>query len=194
MIVDMQVGMSWPSSGVRNNSGAEATILKLLIAWRARGAPLVHIRHVSRTPGSPFWPGQPGVEFQPSLAPLECEHVVEKNVPDAFVNTGLERWLRIRDISSLVVVGVSTNNSVEATARTAGNLGFKTYVVSDATFAFAKTDFDGRARTPEEVHAMALANLQGEYASAVDANEVLRVLERAAGQESRAVDTKAGSG
>jgi nicotinamidase-related amidase len=76
----------------------------------------------------------------------------------------------------LVIVGVSTNNSVEATARTAGNLGFKTYVVSDATFALAKTDFDGRARTAEEVHAMALANLQGEYASMITTSAALRLL------------------
>jgi len=176
LIVDMQVGMSWPSSGVRNNAGAEAAIAGLLAAWRAQGAPVVHIRHISRTAGSPFWPGQPGVEFQPALAPLDSEHVVEKNVPDALVNTGLERWLRVRGISSVVIVGVSTNNSVEATARTAGNLGFKTYVVSDATFAFAKTDFDGRARAADEVHAMALANLQGEYASVIDANEAMGVL------------------
>jgi nicotinamidase-related amidase len=102
--------------------------------------------------------------------------VVEKNVPDALINTGLERWLRVRDVSSVVIVGVSTNNSVEATARTAGNLGFQTCVVSDATFAFAKVDFDGRARTAEEVHAMALANLQGEYASVVNAREALYLL------------------
>jgi nicotinamidase-related amidase len=101
---------------------------------------------------------------------------VEKNVPDAFVSTGLERWLRVRDISSVVIVGVSTNNSVESTARTAGNLGFKTIVVSDATFAFAKKDFDGRARSAEEVHAMALANLQGEYASVMSANELSSAL------------------
>ena len=176
LIVDMQVGMTWPDSGVRNNPGAEAAVAGLLRAWRARGAPIVHVRHVSRTPGSPFWPGQPGAEFQPALAPLDSEHVVEKNVPDALISTGLERWLRVRGITSVVIVGVSTNNSVESTARTAGNLDFKTYVVSDATFAFAKTDFEGRPRTAEEVHAMALANLQGEYASVIAASEALHVL------------------
>ncbi len=175
LIVDMQVGMSWPSSGVRNNPGAEAAIGKLLAAWREKGAPLVHIRHMSRTPGSPFWPGQPGAEFQAALAPRESEHVVEKNVPDAFVSTGLERWLRVRDVSTLVIAGVSTNNSVESTARTAGNRGFRTIVVADACFAFAKADFDGRSRTAEEVHAMSLANLQGEYATILSADEVLKM-------------------
>jgi nicotinamidase-related amidase len=171
LIIDMQVGMTWPQPAVRNNLQAEAVIAKLLAAWRRRNAPMVHIRHISRTSGSPFWPGQAGVEFQPDLAPLQHEHVVEKNVPDAFINTGLERWLHVRGESVLVIVGVSTNNSVEATARTAGNLGFKTYVVSDATFAFEKADFSGVKRSADEVHAMALANLHGEYATVIHSNE-----------------------
>jgi nicotinamidase-related amidase len=175
LIVDMQVGMSWASSGVRNNPGAEDVMLRILTSWRARRAPIVHIRHRSRTPGSPFWPDQPGAEFQALLAPLNDERVVEKDVPDAILKTGLEKWLRDRDISTVVIVGVSTNNSVESTARTAGNLGFNVYVVADGTFAFAKADFDGRARTAEEVHAMALANLHGEYATVVNSEEALRI-------------------
>jgi len=171
LIVDMQVGMTWPDAAVRNNHQAEAVIARLLGSWRLRNAPVVHIRHISRTPGSPFWPGQSGVDFQPELAPLPHEHVVEKNVPDAFINSSLERWLRVRGESVLVIVGVSTNNSVESTARTAGNLGFKTYVVSDGTFAFEKLDFNGLRRSAEEVHAMALANLHGEYATVIHSDE-----------------------
>jgi len=176
IIVDMQRCMASPAAGVRNNPGAESVICDLLRAWRAARAPVVHVRHMSRTPGSLFWPGQPGVEFQPGLAPLDTEHVVEKNVPDAFTHTGLERWLHARAIDRVVVVGVSTNNSVEATARSAGNLGFKTCVAADATFAFTRTDFDGVQRTAQEVHAMALANLHGEYATVTTAAQLLRAL------------------
>ncbi|MYM39441.1 cysteine hydrolase family protein [Duganella qianjiadongensis] len=176
LIIDMQVGMTWPKAEVRNNHNAEETIARLLMEWRHRKAPVVHVRHISRTPGSPFWPGQPGVEFQPALSPLACEHVVEKNVPDAFINTGLERWLHTRGESSIIIVGVSTNNSVESTARTAGNLGFKTFVVSDGTYAYAKTDFNSKERSAEDIHAMALANLDGEYASIISSVDALEVV------------------
>lgn len=176
IIVDMQCGMSLPSAGVRNNPKAEVIIAELLATWREAAAPIVHVRHISRTPDSPFWLGQSGVEFQPALAPLHTEHVVEKNVPDAFINTSLERWLRVRGLDTVAIVGVSTNNSIEATARTAGNLGFKTFVVSDATFAFAKKDFSGIQRTADEVHAMSLANLQGEYATVVSAKKLKDML------------------
>jgi nicotinamidase-related amidase len=168
LIIDMQKGMATPAAGPRNNPGAEHNIVRLLQLWRAVGARVIHARHMSRTPGSPFWPGQAGAEFQERLAPLPLEHVVEKNVPDAFINSGLERWLRVRDISQLVICGVSTNNSVEASARTAGNLDFQTLVVADATFAFAKTDYAGQHRSADDVHAMALANLDGEYASVIE--------------------------
>jgi nicotinamidase-related amidase len=172
IIIDMQRGMREPSAGARNNPGAEHVIATTLKAWRAAEAPIVHVRHISRTPGSPFWPGQAGVEFQPELQPLKSEHVVEKNVPNAFINSGLERWLRVRGIESVAIVGVSTNNSVEATARSAGNLGFETYVASDATFAFEKADYNGVMRSAEDVHAMALANLHGEYATVITAAEL----------------------
>ncbi|NRR32926.1 cysteine hydrolase [Oxalobacteraceae bacterium] len=173
LIIDMQKGMATPAAGPRNNPEAEQNIARLLNAWRKLGATVVHVRHMSRTPGSLFWPGQVGAEFQDQLAPLPAEHVLEKNVPDALINTGLERWLRVRDISRLVIVGVSTNNSVEATARTAGNLGFDTMVVADATFAFAQTDYAGTQRSPDEVHAMALANLDGEYAAIASTQDLL---------------------
>jgi nicotinamidase-related amidase len=173
IIIDMQVGMSWSSLPKRNNSEAEARILDLLTHWRSTQAPIVHVRHISRTPSSAFWPGQVGVEFQPTLKPLSSEHVVEKNVPDAFINGGLERWLHQRSIRDVIIVGVSTNNSVEATARTSGNLGFETYVASDATFTFAMTDFMGIARTAEDIHAMSLANLHGEYANIKTAAELI---------------------
>lgn len=176
IIIDMQRGMGSPLAGERNNPSAEGEIARLLKVWRGVAAPIVHVRHISRTPGSPFWPGQSGVEFQPKLAPLDTEHVVEKNVPDAFINTGLERWLHVRGFDTVAIVGVSTNNSVEATARTAGNLGFQTFVVADATFAFAKTDFAGVYRAADEVHAMALANLQGEYATVISSNELKNIL------------------
>ncbi len=176
IIVDMQRGMQSQSVGVRNNPNAELVITELLQTWRTARYSIVHVRHISRTLGSPFWPGQVGAEFQSALTPLATEHVVEKNVPDAFINTGLERWLRVRGVNNVAIVGVSTNNSVESTARTAGNLGFATYVVSDATFAFAKKDFDGVERSASDVHAMALSNLHGEYATVLEAAELKRLL------------------
>ena len=63
-----------------------------------------------------------------------------------------------------------------ATARTAGNLNFRTYVVADACFAFAKKDLDGIERDASLVHAMALSNLDGEYARVLTAAHAIELL------------------
>ena len=187
IIIDMQKGMANTAAASRNNPQAEENIAQLLQAWRVAGADVVHVRHISRSPTSPFAPGQSGVEFQEALHPLPHEHVVEKNVPDAFINTALERWLRVRGLNQVVLVGVSTNNSVESSARTAGNLGFDTVVVLDATFAFAMTDYAGLMRSAADVHAMSLANLSGEYATIQDTRRVLEELAQLFDQSSRTI-------
>lgn len=176
IIIDMQKGMqTYPLA--RNNPQAEENILRLLNWARANDLNIVHVRHISRTDSSVFFPGQIGATFQDPLNPLTHEHVVEKNIPDAFIHSNLERWLRVRDINTLIIVGVSTENSVEATARTAGNLGFSVYVVDDACFTFDKVDYAGRKRAAQEVHDMSLANLQGEYAQIMSASEIVKALQ-----------------
>jgi nicotinamidase-related amidase len=173
IVIDMQKGMQSPRLPPRNNPDAEDNIARLLAAWRAAGLPVVCVRHISRDAASVFAPGTSGAEFQERFAPLAHEHVVEKNVPDAFVHSGLERWLHVRGIRQLVLAGVSTNNSVEATARTAGNLGFDAAVVHDACFTFDMRDFGGALRCAEDVHRMALANIASDYARIVATDAVL---------------------
>lgn len=179
IVIDMQQCMASAAAGPRNNPRAERNIAALLEAWRSQGRSIVHVRHLSRTPGSPFWPGQRGAEFQEQFLPRAGEHIVEKHVPDALIDTGLVEWLRARGVDAVVIVGVATNNSVESTARTAGNLGFATTVVADATFAFDKVDYAGVKRSAAEVHAMALANLDGEYATIATTSQLLAVHRRA---------------
>lgn len=173
IIIDMQQGMAGDGLPARNNPEAEANLARLLACWRDAGLPVVHVRHISRTPGSVFFPGQQGVEFQARFLPLAGEHVVEKNVPDAFIQSGLERWLHVRGIGRVVLGGVSTNNSVECTARSGGNLGFQVDVAGDACFAFALRDLTGAQHSAELVHRMALANLHGEYATVRNTDELL---------------------
>jgi nicotinamidase-related amidase len=83
LIIDMQRGMAEARAGRRKNPQAEDNIALLLAAWRQTGQPVVHVRHLSRSPTSAFWPGQSGAEFQPRFEPLATEHVLEKNVTDA---------------------------------------------------------------------------------------------------------------
>lgn len=176
LIIDVQNAIddpAWAKHGPRNNPGAEDNMVAILKAWRLSGRQVFHIKHESVEPGSTYRPGQPGCDFKACVAPAPGEAVVVKNVNSAFIGTGLEQTLRAAGAACLVVCGVITNNSVEATVRMAGNLGFDTWLVADAAFTFARPDYAGRLRSADEVHAMSLANLAGEYCRIITAAELL---------------------
>jgi nicotinamidase-related amidase len=173
IVIDVQKAIDHPSWGQRNNPGAEKNIAALLQAWRAAGRPIYHIRHDSIEPASHYRPGQPGNEFKSEAQPLPGEVVIPKQTNSAFIGTDLESRLRHANQECLVIAGVITNNSVEATVRMAGNLGFKTFLVEDATFTFGRKDWDGTFRAASEVHAMSLANLDGEYCTVIRTQDVL---------------------
>jgi len=176
LIIDVQKAIDAPyhaTHGPRNNQSAESHIVSLLSAWREWGRPIIHVRHDSTSPESAYRPGQDGNEFKSEMAPRAGERIVPKRTNSAFIGTDLERTLRDGGLDTLVITGVSTNNSVEATVRMAGNLGFATYLVADACFTFARPDFQGRIRSAEEVHSMSLANLDGEYCKVVNTSDLL---------------------
>jgi len=176
LIIDLQKAIDdprWASEGPRNNPAAETNIARLLRQWRKAGRPIIHIRHDSREPNSTYRPGQPGNDFKPEAMPLPGETVIAKQTNSAFIGTDLEARLRARGIQDLVIAGVITNNSVEATARMAGNLGFSVHLAEDACFTYARRDYQGRLRSAEEVHAMSLANLDGEYCEVTRTAEIL---------------------
>jgi nicotinamidase-related amidase len=58
----------------------------------------------------------------------------------------------------------------------AGNLGFVTWVVSDATATFNRVGPDGFPYPAEQVHAMALSDLHGEFATVVDTASVIEAV------------------
>jgi len=173
LLVDVQQGLDDPKYGVRNNPDAEQVIQQLLEAWRAQRRPIFHIQHLSAEPDSPLRPELPGCEFKLEAQPLGGEPVLQKHVNSAFIGTGLEHSLRDQDIDTVVMVGLTTDHCVSTTARMAGNLGFRTIVVADATATFGASGYDGTFYDAEQVHKVALASLHNEFAQVVESQVII---------------------
>lgn len=178
LVVDLQQGFDDPKWGSRNNPDAETNVERLIAAWREARRPIFHVFHDSLSPDSPLRPGTPGNAPKPAGEPGKGEAVIRKTVNSAFIGTSLEADLRSAGIDTLVVVGLTTNHCVSTSVRMAGNLDFETYLVSDATATFDRIALDGRNRPAEEVHAAALSDLDGEFATVIDTAAVLGALRR----------------
>ena len=176
VVIDVQLGFNDPDWGSRNNPEAEANIARLIAAWRGSHRPIHHVHHASQSPKGKFRKGSDGHAPKPEGQPLKGERVHVKTVNSGFIGTGLEQALREAGSASLVIVGLTTNHCVSTTARMAGNLGFDTYVVEDATAAFEGRALDGRVRPAEEVHSGALSDLSGEFAAIATTQDVLTAL------------------
>jgi nicotinamidase-related amidase len=178
LLIDVQVGVDvlshWGGpTGRRNNPDAENKMLQLLAAWRVAKLQVAFTRHDSREAASPLKFSLPTGAQKPGFEPVAGEIVVEKDVNSGFIGTDLEIQLRRAKISRLAIVGFFTNFCVETTTRMAGNLGFDTYLVEDCCSTSNRVGPDGVDRDPELVHAMTVANLHGEFCTAIKFSDAL---------------------
>ncbi|GAC1361764.1 MAG: cysteine hydrolase family protein [Ktedonobacteraceae bacterium] len=176
LIIDVQQGFDDPSWGSRNNPQAEENIARLLETWRRTDRPIIHVQHLSKEEHSPLGADTPGSQFKSQVQPQAHELIIQKQVNSAFIGTHLEQILHTHHFDSLVIVGLTTDHCVSTTTRMAGNLGFHTYVVSDATATFERTGYDGRTYTAEEIHTIALVSLHHEFATVLDTQGILAMV------------------
>jgi nicotinamidase-related amidase len=175
IVVDVQKGLDEQAyyGGQRNNPNAEAHIAQLLQAWRDAKRPIYHIKHNSTEPNSPLRPGQGGNEHKPEAMPQGDEPIISKTVNSAFIGTDLEQRLRDAGIEQLVIVGLTSEHCISTTTRMAGNLGFDTLLVGDATAAFAHVGADGTHYSAQLIHDTTLVSLHGEFATVVNTSDLL---------------------
>lgn len=108
----------------------EQKLLALISGCQQRGIPLVDIFHVEDDGAFSLASGLvkrlPFLHHQPALT-------LHKHVHNAFTDTGLDKWLRDRDIRRLIIAGIRTEQCCETTARVASDLGYQVFFVTEAT-------------------------------------------------------------
>lgn len=135
-------------------------IAELQAAFRKAGLPIIHTKEchkpdlsdlptAKRNRGNPkikigdpgpmgriLIDGEPGSDFIPENAPIEGELVLSKPGKDAFYDTVLHDYLMKRNISNLVITGVTTEVCVQTTMRCANDRGYDCVLVEDGTDSY----------------------------------------------------------
>lgn len=136
VIIDLQKGITGlptlhPMSGILHNAA------ELAHAFRQRNLPVVIVNVVGRAPGRTdtgfkFTPPPDWTDLAPELDVQPGDRLVSKQRVGAFLGTDLDSYLRSRNVTQIVLAGVSTGSGVESTARSAYDLGYHVVFASDA--------------------------------------------------------------
>ncbi|MFJ4286872.1 cysteine hydrolase family protein [Paenarthrobacter nicotinovorans] len=161
-------------------------IRDLVTAGRERGYSDIWTRHVhypndvTRTrhkilPHSLRWDAGPTVlkgtwdsEFADGVADLTQDpaEIVLKHRFSSFLDTRLDTLLRMNDVDTLILTGVTTTHCVETTARDAYMRDYDVIVVSDAVGALT-----------QEAHDASLWMLDTNFGKVLSSAEVLRLID-----------------
>jgi nicotinamidase-related amidase len=171
--INTQKALRDPAMGSRSNSEAEKNILRLFAHWRKEQRPILHVKHVSENPDSFFYRHGPGVDFISGLEPKKTETILEKNKSSAFTGTNLEKFIRRIQPEALVLVGFTGGECIDATAKQAHDLGYKTFVIDDATASFDIVGPNGKLHKATKVHRNILANLHAHFAEVIETESAL---------------------
>ncbi|PKG44120.1 cysteine hydrolase family protein [Psychroflexus sp. MES1-P1E] len=178
ILIDIQKGFDeekyW--GGNRNNKDAEEKSSKILKKWRELNLPIFHIVHSSQNPISRLHESHPGFEIKDEVKPIDGEPVIKKSVNNAFIGTDLKERLDSQEINKLVIIGLTTNHCISTTTRMAGNFGFNTLLISDATATFDRIGINGELFDSEIIHQTTLANLHDEFAQVIDTEKLFKLV------------------
>ncbi|WP_312626819.1 isochorismatase family protein [Scandinavium sp.] len=114
----------------------QASMLALIAGCQQRNVPVVDIFHVD---DRGVFSLESGFVKPMSFLRHQPDVVFHKHVHNAFTDTGLDFWLRSRDINHLVICGMRTEQCCETTTRVASDLGYEVTFVTEATLTFPMT-------------------------------------------------------
>ncbi|RUM40874.1 MAG: cysteine hydrolase [Desulfobulbus sp.] len=143
------------------------------------------MRHQAVQPGATFFlPGTKGVQIHDALVPLAHEPVMDKNFPNSFRQTALEKYLKSRNISQLLLCGMMSHMCVDATTRAAFDKNFTCILAHDAC-ATTSLQFLDKTIGAEQVHGSFMAALGARYAKVATTTDCIDFLTKLSARQKK---------
>jgi len=142
---------------LEGNLEASLQASSLLSLFREKGMPVIHVMHKG------------GGDIHENVKPLPGEKVFEKEEVSCFRETGLNEYLGLTGIRTLVIAGMMTHMCVEAAVRAASDLGYDCILIHDAC-ATKNLEFGGETVKAHDVQLSTLNTLKA-YAKVISTKD-----------------------
>lgn len=152
LVIDVQNEYFTGKLPVSHPSGSFNNILRIMDAAMEDKIATAVIQNSAVSPESPvFRKGSYEWELYPEIAKRHRDILIEKNFPDSFTGTVLDKWLKDNNADTVTIIGYMTQNCCDTTARRAFHLGYGIEFLSNATGTLSITNGAGSV-TAEELH------------------------------------------
>ncbi len=149
------------------------TASRVISYARRVGTPVFHVVHHGASGSAAFDPQTPKVGLIPALSAIREEPIIVKNLPNAFNNTNLHELIRLSGRQQLIFCGFMSHMCVNASVRAALDLGYTSFVISDACATRDLADERGEIVPAEVMHRASMAALRDRFATVCLADTVL---------------------
>ncbi|WP_435299736.1 cysteine hydrolase family protein [Timonella sp. A28] len=140
LVIDVQESFrNLPVWAQVSNPHIVRDVMTLVDAARAAQHPVYWVWHTSPHSGTVFDPAQGFVRPIEGLDVHEDEPQVIKTSRNAFTTTNLAQQLTKAGVTTLMIVGIQTEQCCETTTRVAADLGYQVTFVTEATATFPIT-------------------------------------------------------
>jgi nicotinamidase-related amidase len=125
--------------------------------WESVGAPMLRMRLKQfriADANAADWLDQVSAtqpSFAEGLEPAKDDIVFEKFLPNAFLGSGFEWWLRKYRLKTLLLAGAFLETGIDGTARDALNLGYYTAIIRDCVGSPFRDTYDAALRSLERI-------------------------------------------
>lgn len=157
-----------------NPESAANNAQKVLEYFRTKHSEnILHIQHIAPDESFGFFaPNTEGIEIHDAVKPKDDETIINKQLPNGFVNTELQKKLQEKNIDHVVVVGMMTHMCVDATVRAAADLGYKVTLIEDAC-ASSDLTYNDHVVSAKDAHYAFVSALNFGYAEVYTADNFI---------------------
>ncbi len=126
LVIDVQQGIT--DERLYGFQQFKENLKSLIDASRKSGVEVVYVRH-DDGPGSGFSMGDADFEIYDGIAPESGEKIFDKKVNSAFhESTGLDLYLKSRNVKRVIAVGLQTDYCIDATVKSGFEKGYEMIV------------------------------------------------------------------
>jgi len=145
---------------------------KLIQFARKEKYKIYFIQHIAIKEGATFFvPNTKGVKLHKDLD-IQNDVIIEKNYPNSFRDTILQKELEKENINDLIICGAMTHMCIDTTVRASFDLGYKCELISEAC-ATKDLVFKDEIIKAEDVHKSYMSALGAVFCEVKNIDEIL---------------------